>query len=96
MNLKQMQDQIYLENRWQKLIILQKLIIIDGKSLLSSHWVKIISHARGSVLKEARKITSFLYFTRVFITPWRLYAPDILMFSTGSQEYLTVGFFHGN
>ena len=30
------------------------------------------------------------------ITPWRLYAPDILMFSTGSQEYLTVGLLHGN
>ena len=24
-----------------------------------------------------------------------MYAPDILMFSTGSQEYLTVGLLHG-
>ena len=24
------------------------------------------------------------------------YAPDIFMFSTGSQEYLTVGLLHGN
>ena len=30
------------------------------------------------------------------VSSGRLYAPDVLMFSTGSQEYLTVGLLHDN
>ena len=41
------------------------------------------------VMKEPRKMD-------LVFAPCRLYAPDILMFSTGSQEYLTVGLLRRN
>ena len=58
--------------------------------------VKIISHARGSSHERATQDGLRFCMFGVFITPWRLCTPDILMFSTGSQEYFTVGLLHGN
>ena len=48
-------------------------------------------------MKEPRKMDFvFVLYVSFYATPWRLYAPDILMFSTGSLENLTVGLLHGN
>ena len=57
-----------------------------------------IDHARGSSHERATQdgLRFCTVYDSLIITPWRLYAPDILMFSTGWQEYLTVGLLHGN
>ena len=51
------------------------------------------------VMKEARKMDFvFVRYTSLYfpLGDCIIYAPDFLMFSTGSQEYLTVGLLHGN